>query len=88
MQSAKAEKNSGYVTPSGATCYDQDEMKDLASFKKSCDVCKLDLKDTTNTLGECVNYNPSKWWNDPKLIIGGFVVSLSVGIVAGLLIWQ
>lgn len=71
-----------------STCFDLVEMKSLATYKKSCDVCKLDLEDTNKTLSACaaVGSSEEKWWSDPKFVIGGFVVSFSVGVALATLL--
>ncbi len=58
-------------------CFSQVDIGHLASYKKSCDVCKLDLLDTKETLKKCVDHGApaSSWWSDPKIVISGFVVS-------------
>jgi hypothetical protein len=79
----KAEPN-----PAQFSCFSPVEMSYLAAYKKSCDVCTRDLKDTKGTLGKCIDGGASatRWWADPTFIIGGFAVSLSLGIVAGVLL--
>lgn len=78
----------GMANPSGFTCFSQSEIGALANYKKACDVCKLDLKDTKETLQKCVDHGApaSAWWADPKIVIGGFAVSLGVGALIGAII--
>lgn len=78
----------GYETPGASTCFDSGEMKDLANYKKSCDLVKVNLIDTEKTLSECVNSEPcvGKWWADPQFVVGGFALSFTVGIIAGMLV--
>jgi len=77
----------GYITPAESTCYSKDEIGALANYKKSCDVCRLDLKDTEATLSKCVNSGSpaTKWWADPKFVVGGFVLSFTIGAIVGLM---
>jgi len=77
----------GLETPFGAVCFDQQEMSDLANFKKGCDVCKMDLIDTTTTLTKCANAGSpaTKWWADSKFVLGGFAFTFTLGVVAGIL---
>lgn len=35
-------------------CYDGEELRGLAEFKKNCDKCGMDLVDTRLSLDECV----------------------------------
>lgn len=69
--------------PSGFSCFSPIEIRNLAEFKKSCDVCKLDLKDTKKTLQTCVDHGApaTAWWADPKIIVGGFAVSFGLGAI-------
>lgn len=75
-------------TPAGTMCLDQYEIKDLAAFKKSCDVCRLDLKSTQNTLKKCVDHGApaTAWWADPKIVVGGIAISLGLGAIIGMAI--
>ena len=75
----------GHENPSGYSCFSGHEIKSLANFKKKCDVCKLDLADTKKTLQKCVDHGApaTAWWADPKIVIGGFAVSLGVGALIG-----
>ncbi len=77
----------GYETPGGSTCFDAGEIKDLANYKKNCDLCKLNLADTQATLDKCVSAGSpaAKWWADPKIVVGGFALSFTLGAVVGLL---
>ena len=73
------------ANPSGFTCYSPEEIRALANYKKGCDVCKLNLKDTKNTLQKCIDHGApaTQWWADPKLVVGGFVISIGVGALIG-----
>lgn len=77
----------GYETPGASTCFDAGEMKDLANYKMGCDVCKANLRDTEATLQKCISAGApaTKWWADPKFVVGGFALSFSVGLVVGLI---
>lgn len=35
-------------------CYDSEALQNLATFKKNCDKCSMDLVDTRLSLDECV----------------------------------
>ena len=72
-------------TPAGYSCFSPDEIKSLAAFKKSCDVCRLDLNDTKSTLQKCIDHGApaTAWWADPKIVIGGFAVSIGIGALIG-----
>jgi len=72
--------------PAGQLCLDQYELKDLATYKKSCDVCKRDLKSTRNALDKCYAGGPKKksWLADRRIVIGGFTVGISLGVLIGL----
>lgn len=69
----------------GHLCMDDGELKDLAAFKKSCDVCKLNLKDTQAAYQVCVDQGApaTAWWADPKIVIGGFAITLGLGALIG-----
>ena len=71
--------------PANYTCFSADEIKSLATYNKSCDVCKLDLNDTRTTLEKCVDHGApaTAWWADPKIVIGGFAISIGVGALIG-----
>lgn len=75
----------GMENPAGYTCFDQKDISNLATFKKRCDVLKLDLKDTQSTLQKCIDHGApaSAWWADPKIVIGGFAISVGVGALIG-----
>lgn len=53
------------------TCYSVDKIHQLAEFKKSCDKCQLDLKDTREALNSCVQ--PSNAMFAAEHVLGGFV---------------
>ena len=78
----------GYITPAESTCYSKDEIGALANYKKSCDVCKMNLKDTEITLNKCIDAGApaTKWWADPKFVVGGFALSFTVGAILGLVL--
>lgn len=65
----------------GHIVLDDQMLADLAAFKKNCDVMKLDLASTKNTLNQCVDSGkPSQnWWANPTYVLGGMAVSFSLG---------
>lgn len=82
-QSVRAQSSTNELS-----CFTPQEISHLAAFKKSCDVCKLDLADTKKAFDKCVDAGaPAKaWWADPKLVVGGFAISLSVGALLGVVL--
>ena len=91
MQYAKAEFPKipeGYLTPAESTCYDKEEMSSIANFKKGCDLCQMNLKDTEITLNKCIDAGSpaTKWWADPKFVVGGFALSFTLGAIVGLVV--
>lgn len=72
--------------PAGFTCYSKLEMKSLATFKKNCDVCKLDLAETQKELENCVKgeHSSGHWYSEPGWQIAGLTVTFSIGILVGL----
>lgn len=77
MQSVKAE-----ITLTGKGRYlSLEEMDSLAYYKKSCDLAKADLEDTTLKLESCFQRGApvTKFWAKPQFVIGGFIVSFGIG---------
>ena len=69
----------------GMDCFNTQEISQLASFKKDCDVCQLDLNACKNTMSAVVEGElPAvQWYQQPEIIIGGMVVTFSLGILVG-----
>jgi len=66
-------------------CYDDEQMTDLAFFKKNCDTVRLNYDSIHESYHECLGRcdEGAEWWQDP-IVIGGFVsVSLLSGILIG-----
>lgn len=70
------------------SCFTPQEISHLAKYKKSCDVCKLDLADTKKAFDKCVNAGApaTAWWADPKLVVGGFAISFGFGALLGVVL--
>jgi hypothetical protein len=89
MQSVRA-KNSIELSKLGidGAHFSNEQIAALAKYKKHCDVVKLNLESTKKTLKKCKDRGApvKQWWSDPYLVIGGMAVSLSVGVIVGVLI--
>lgn len=74
--------------PSGYSCFSPEDIGHLATYKKTCDVCKYDLRATKSTLQNCIDHGApaTKWWADPNIVIGGFAISLSLGVMLGVML--
>lgn len=78
----KAENDPGHI------CFDDEQLKDLRGYKNKCDLCQADLLDTRAALTACKNAGKpeNSWWADPEIVIGGLAISLSFGVLIGVLV--
>jgi len=69
-------------------CLDGPALENLRGYKTKCDLCQADLLDTRATLKTCADAGKpsSDWWADPKIVVGGMVVTLSLGVLLGVLV--
>jgi len=74
--------------PSEHSCFSNIEVGYLAAYKKECDVCHKNLGDTKRTLQSCISNGApaTRWWADPSIVIGGWVIGLSLGAAIGVLV--
>ena len=62
-------------------CYSNADIENLATFKKNCDGCKMDLVDTKEALNECVVESGSGTGSAGHMfggVIGGLVLGVLV----------
>lgn len=73
---------------SGKLTLKQSDIKALATYKRSCDLCKLDLMETKLALDRCYKTSGCKteWWQEPEFIVGGITMSFITGAILGLLV--
>lgn len=66
----------------------ESDLKDLAAYKKNCDVLNLNLQSTESKLNKCIasGSDSSYFLKQQNLVIGGFVVSFGVGLALGALL--
>lgn len=69
-------------------CYRPESMAQIANAIKKSDGCKTELKlyrDRVNEF-EKAGTPAVEFWQQPGFVVGGIVVSLSIGILTGLMI--
>lgn len=69
----------------GHICLNDNDLKNLRGYKNMCDTCKMDLRDTKAAYQGCIDAGKPAhdWWADPRIVVGGVVVSFSVGLLIG-----
>lgn len=64
------------------------QLKFLANREIQCQKTEASLKFTEQAYQSCLSAPPPKgeWWQEPKVVIGGVVVSFALGAVLGYII--
>lgn len=69
-------------------CFSKPELDKIAEGLRDLDYCKFDLKEARGFIHE-MGSSPTEaavdWWQEPEWILGGIVVSFSVGATLGYL---
>lgn len=67
------------------TCYNSNQIKEIADFKKECDLYRLHYESTQNSLQLCLSDTQcSRSWTEDKLTVGaGFLATFFVGVIIG-----
>ena len=69
------------ISTKALLCLDVDDQRNLAEFKLNCDVREMDYVKCRSTWDACINDGdaPDYWWAEPKIVIGGLIISAGVG---------
>lgn len=67
------------------TCFDEDETKQIANFKRKCDGDALDLHTYQEQYSQCLlSYGcEDKWANSKALFWGSLASAFFIGLVVG-----
>lgn len=78
------------VTETKSVCYSPEQLAAIAQELQGHELCKKTLALREQFI-EQAKLNPppeQAWWQDPSVVMGGVVVSASVGLAIGLLVGQ
>lgn len=92
QKSDQAEKALAESTPNDAAepgaCYDAAQVQQIALGLHELEVCQktLALREKFIESAKLITTPETAWWQEPTVVVGGVVVSLSVGLAIGLLV--
>ena len=73
-----------------AVCYEPAQLEVIAQGFRDLDVCRqtLVLREQFIEQAKLAPPPENAWWADPSFVVGGVVVSASVGLALGILVGQ